>query len=67
MDLDQNRKNLPIYSIRNKLITEIQRSPTIILLGKFKFIFKKKQLLIQFFKLFKGETGCGMLLEVFNS
>jgi hypothetical protein len=43
MDLDQNRKNLPIYSIRNKLITEIQRSPTIILLGKFKFIFKKKK------------------------
>ncbi len=37
MDLDQNRKNLPIYSIRNKLITEIQKSPTIILLGNSNF------------------------------
>ena len=34
MNLDQVRKELPIYKIRSKLITEIQRNPTLILLGK---------------------------------
>jgi hypothetical protein len=39
MNLDENRKNLPIYSIRNKLISEIQRNHTIILLGKFNLLY----------------------------
>ena len=36
-NLEQVRKELPIFKIRNKLITEIQRNSTLILLGKFKF------------------------------
>ena len=32
-NLDQFRKSLPIYTIRNKLLSEIQRNSCIILLG----------------------------------
>jgi HrpA-like RNA helicase len=44
MDLDEERKNLPIYTIKNKLIAEIQLNPTLILLGETgsgKFLLKK--------------------------
>lgn len=34
--LDQFRKSLPIFNVRNKLISEIQRNPTLVLLGKIK-------------------------------
>ena len=34
MSLDKVRKSLPIYSIRQKLIAEIQKNPTLILLGE---------------------------------
>lgn len=34
LTIEQERKNLPIYSIRNKLITEIQRNSCLILLGE---------------------------------
>lgn len=34
MDLDKIRKSLPIFSIRSKLIAEIQKNPTLILLGE---------------------------------
>jgi len=32
-NLDQERKKLPIFTIRNKLISEIQRNSSLILLG----------------------------------
>ena len=34
MNLSEERKKLPIFSIRNRLISEIHRNPTLILLGK---------------------------------
>jgi hypothetical protein len=33
-NLEQSRKNLPIFTIRNKLISEIQRNSCLILLGE---------------------------------
>ncbi|CAF1020682.1 unnamed protein product [Brachionus calyciflorus] len=34
MNLDKVRKSLPIYRIRNRLLEEIQKNPTLILLGE---------------------------------
>ena len=34
MDLDEERKNLPIFTVKNKLIAEIQLNSTLILLGE---------------------------------
>lgn len=44
IDLDQVRKSLPIFNVRNKLISEIQRNPTLILLGRLKL---NRQLIIE--------------------
>jgi hypothetical protein len=41
LNLDAARKDLPIYKIKSRLISEIRQHPALVLLGSFSNILKK--------------------------